>query len=134
VVYYGTLDRDPTDVDVRGGIAHRWLGFRRGGGSGLDDGEVPVVLRGNEVVDGVQCSLGSPGARSASKIDSRGEGEEQPEALGRRCLRSSIKSSVNCGIGQRKSIRGCVGGWGVGKTKQGLRLLDLPTVSSRSWP
>jgi hypothetical protein len=77
---------------------------------------------------------GVQGARSALKIDSRGEEEEQPEALRRRCLRSSIKLSVNYGIGQRKSIRGCVRGWGVGKTKQGLRLLDLPTVSSRSWP
>jgi hypothetical protein len=123
VVYYGPLDRDPTDEDEREGIAHRRLGFRRGGGSGLDDSEVPVVLRGNEVVGGVQRGEGSPGARSASKINSRGEGEEQPEALGRRCLRSSINLSANCGIGQRKRIRGCVGGWGVGKTKQGWRLL-----------
>jgi hypothetical protein len=29
--------------------------IQRGGSSGLDDGEVPVVLRGNEVVHGVQC-------------------------------------------------------------------------------
>jgi hypothetical protein len=45
--------------------------------------------------------------------------------LGRRCLRSSIKSSVNCEIGQRKSIRGCVGRWGVGENQVEVALIHL---------
>jgi hypothetical protein len=51
---HGTFDQDPVARVKRGKMLIGDLGFRRGGGSGVVHSEVLVVLRGNEVVDGVQ--------------------------------------------------------------------------------
>jgi hypothetical protein len=68
-------------------VTHR-LGFRRLSparcGSGVDVGDVLGVSVGDEVVDGVHESKGSPKAWSTASIASPSDAEWQPERPGRR--------------------------------------------------